>query len=190
MARNYNLKELVNSAKNRSHRLNWWEWDLISENWRSLGEGFLVRFLPYLRWDLIIDDMKTEEDYSIVYGALFGLKNPSKKCILKDGWKQGYPRKDWSWDFIPCRESNETEWVEEPTPEDLYYDALEEVQLWYVEKKLPVYIVDRIKSIIKNKNNYDAPVGSYRFAFYGRRELIKEMVLSGNIDPNDEINYN
>ena len=187
MSRKFNLKELVNQAKNRTRKLSHEEWDLISENWRSLGEGFLVRFLPYLRWDLIIDDMETEKDFNIVYGALFGLKNPSKKCILKDGWKQGYPRKDWSWDFIPWRDPGETEWVEEPTPEDLYHDALEEVQLWYVKKELPVYIVDRIKSIIKNKRNYDAPVGSYRFAFYGRREIIKEMVLSGNIDPNEEI---
>ena len=73
------MRKVIKSAKNRSHRLNWWEWDFISKNWRELGESFLVRFLPYLRWDLIIDDMKSEEDYSIVYGALFGLKNPSKK---------------------------------------------------------------------------------------------------------------
>ena len=185
MARKYNLKELVKSARNRSHRLNWWEWDLISENWRSLGEGFLVRFLPYLRWDLIIDDMRTEEDFSIVYGALFGLKNPSKKCITKDGWKQGYPRKDWSWDFIPWREFGDEEWVEEPTPVDLYHDALEEVQLWYVEKRLPVHYVNRIKAIITNENNRDAPVGSHRYAYFGKRELIEEMVLSGNIDPNE-----
>ena len=189
MARNYNLKKLVNQVKNRTRKLSHEEWDLISENWRSLGEGFLVRFLPYLRWDLIIDDMETEKDFNIVYGALFGLKNPSIKCILKDGWKQGYPRKDWSWDFIPWREPGETELVEEPTPEDLYLDALEEVQLWYVKKKLPVYIVNRIKAIVTNKKNYDAPVGSHRFAFYGRRELIEEMVLSGNINPK-EINYN
>ena len=190
MARKYNLKELVKSARNRSHRLNWWEWDLISENWRSLGEGFLVRFLPYLRWDLIIDDMRTEEDFSIVYGALFGLKNPSKKCITKDGWKQGYPRKDWSWDFIPWREFGDEEWVEEPTPVDLYHDALEEVQSWYVEKRLPVYYVNRIMSILTNEENRDAPVGSHRYAYYGKRELMEEMVLSGNINSNEEINYN
>ena len=68
MRKNKNFQELVNSAKNRSHRLNWWEWDLISENWRSLGEGFLVRFLPYLRWDLIIDDMKM--DVARKYGMI------------------------------------------------------------------------------------------------------------------------
>lgn len=188
MSRKFNLKELVNQAKNRTRKLSHKEWDLISENWRSLGEGFLVRFLPYLRWDLIIDDMKSEEDYSIVYGALFGLKNPSKKCILKDGWKQEF---NFLWGNIFWLEFDEREReVEEAALVNLYYDALESVQLWYVKKKLPVHYVNRIIAILTNKKNYDAPVGSYRFAFYGRRELIKEMVLSGNIKQTEEINYN
>lgn len=191
MSRKFNLKELVNQAKNRTRKLSHEEWDLISENWRSLGEGFLVRFLPYLRWDLIIDDMKTEKDFSIVYGALFGLKNPSKKCIIKDGWKQGYPRTDWSWEYILWRESGEMERVEEAASlVNLYYDALEAVQLWYVKKKLPVHYVNRIIAILTNEKNRDAPAGSHRHVYYGKRELIEEMVLSGNIDPNEEINYN
>lgn len=191
MRKNKNLKELINQAKNRTRKLSHEEWDLISENWRSLGEGFLVRFLPYLRWDLIIDDMKTEKDFSIVYGALFGLKNPSIKCIIKDGWKQEFPRRHWSWEYIFWLEFDEREWeVEEAALVHLYYDALETVQLWYVKKKLPVYIVNRIIAILTNEKNRDAPSGSHRHVYYGKREIIEEMVLSGNIDPNEEINYN
>ena len=190
MSRKFNLKELVNQAKNRTRKLSHEEWDLISENWRSLGEGFLVRFLPYLRWDLIIDDMKSEEDYSIVYGALFGLKNPSKKCIIKDGWKQDF---QWFWGSIFCwiefDERGDREVVEAALV-NLYYDALKLVQLWYVKKKLPVYIVNRIIAILTNEKNRDAPAGSHRQVYYGKRELIEEMVLSCNINPNEEINYN
>ena len=73
MSRKFNLKELVNQAKNRTRKLSHEEWDLISENWRSLGEGFLVRFLPYLRWDLIINDMKTEKRNEMIENASVNL---------------------------------------------------------------------------------------------------------------------
>lgn len=185
MKNELNLKKLVNSAKNRSHKLTYDEWDFVSENWRKLSPSFLNRFLPYLRWDKILNDMNTEEDFSIIYGALFGLKNPTNKCILKDGWKQGYPRKDWSWYFSLRRTFRESGWYEEPTPWDLYYDALGEVQTWYFERKVPVYYVNRVLDIICNRKNCHAPVGSHRYAYYNG-DIVREMILSGSIELNEQ----
>ena len=140
MRNNKNLKELVNQAKNRTRKLSHKEWDLISENWRTLSEGFLVRFMPYLNWRRIIESMKSEEDFNMIYRVLFTFQMPSEKCIWKDARKQGL-RDHWMLDTDYWWNTDE-----KPTPVEVYWDAYEDNQSSYVayNDNIPCRYVNKI----------------------------------------------
>lgn len=148
-----NVKELVEIATKGTRKLKYLEWDYISIKYRYLPNNFLNRFMPFLRWDWILDDMKNEEDYEKIYQTLFSNEEPDEKTREDDVYLHGYPRKKWEFDFLPFymdKYGNLRQ--EKPRIINIYYYARRIIRKWYCEKNLPDSILSKV---INNDITFD-----------------------------------
>ena len=155
--KNLSIKELVNRALN-GRKLKNSEWDFISINWRDVStEKFLNRFCPFLRWDIILNNIKTEEEYEKIYKIIFKSEEPDEEIREYDISHQGYPRKKWEVNFLPFSiDKDGNILTDKPRKKYIYYYARSIIRKLYCKKEIPNTILSKIINddiVFENSDN-------------------------------------